>query len=57
VGSGAWDSRDRPSYAKIDRLLDIDPGAVRREGAILDRQRFDRLVEAIDRHHDLVRWR
>ena len=57
VGSGDWDSRDRPSYAKIDRLLDIDPGAVRREGAILDRQRFDRLVEAIDRHHDLVRWR
>lgn len=55
VGTGAWDSRDRPSYAKVDRLLDIDPGAVRREGAILNRRRFDDVVEAVSRLHDVTR--
>ena len=37
VGSGAWDPRGRPSYAKVDRLLDIEPtrsaGRVRRSVA------------------------
>ena len=34
---------------KLDRLLDIDPRAVRREGAALDRARFDRVVSALAR--------
>lgn len=55
VGTGAWDSRNRPSYAKVDRLLDIDPDAVRREGAILNRRRFDDVVEAVSRIHDVTR--
>jgi hypothetical protein len=55
VGSGSWDSKGRPSYAKVDRLLDIDPGEVRREGAILSRRRFDAVIEAVDRLHDVVR--
>jgi len=55
VGSGPWDSRNRPSYAKVDRLFDIDPATVRREGAILNRRRFDAVVEAVDRLHDLAR--
>ena len=33
VGTGPWDAKGRPSYAKVDRLLDIDPATVRREGA------------------------
>jgi hypothetical protein len=55
VGTGPWDSRGRPSYAKVDRLLDIDPERVRREGAVLSRRRFDAVVEAVDRLHDVTR--
>ncbi len=55
VGTGPWDPRNRPSYAKVDRLLDIAADAVRREGAALNRRRFDAVVEAVDRLHDVVR--
>lgn len=55
VGTGPWDSRNRPSYAKVDRLLDVDAASVRREGAALNRRRFDAVVEAVDRLHDVVR--
>jgi PemK-like, MazF-like toxin of type II toxin-antitoxin system len=55
VGSGPWDAQGRPSFAKVDRLLDIDPATVRREGAVLGRRRFDTVIEAVDRLHDVVR--
>lgn len=55
VGTGAWDARRRTSYARIGRMLDIDPDAMRREGAVLDRDRFERVVEAVDAHHDVTR--
>ncbi|MEM9037829.1 MAG: type II toxin-antitoxin system PemK/MazF family toxin [Actinomycetota bacterium] len=54
VGTGAWDSKRRPSYAKVDRLLRIDPDEVRREGAILDRNRFDDVVGNLARYFDLA---
>ena len=44
LGTGSWDSRGRPSEIRLDRLLVLDPAAVRREGAALDRGRFDRVV-------------
>jgi hypothetical protein len=44
IGSGAWDPRRRPSEVRLDRLLELDPATVRREGAALDRDRFDRVV-------------
>ena len=47
VGTGPWDSSRRVSYAKLDRVLSLRPDGVRREGAILDRVRFDRLLEAL----------
>jgi hypothetical protein len=49
VGSGAWDARGRPSEVRVDRLLVVDPGAVRREGAALDRARFDAVVAEMRR--------
>lgn len=55
VGSGAWDPKRRPSFAKVDRLLTIDPEDVRREGAILDRKRFDDVVGNIARYYELIR--
>jgi hypothetical protein len=44
VGAGAWDPRARPSEVRLDRLLELDAAGVRREGAALDRARFDRVV-------------
>ena len=51
VGTGPWDREGRPSYAKLERVLEIDPRQVRREGAVLDRRRFDDLVVALGRVH------
>ena len=46
VGSGAWDSRGRPSEVRLDRLLRLDPASVRREGAALDPGTYAAVVEA-----------
>lgn len=51
VGAGKWDREGRPSFAKVDRLLIVDPTAVRREGAILDRAHFDAVVAGARRAH------
>jgi PemK-like, MazF-like toxin of type II toxin-antitoxin system len=44
VGTGAWDRQGRPSEVRVDRVLRLDPADVRREGAALDRARFDEVV-------------
>jgi hypothetical protein len=49
VGTGAWDSRRRPSEVRLDRLLVLEPTAVRREGAALGRALFDEVVSAARR--------
>lgn len=46
VGTGGWDRERRPSEVRLDRLLVLDPDGVRREGAALDRDVFDRVVAA-----------
>lgn len=51
VGTGSWDRSGRPSYAKLERLLAVDAAQVRREGAILDRGRFDGVIDALERVH------
>ena len=53
IGSGDWDSERRPSEVRLDRLLRLDRAGVRREGAALDRDVFDRVVEAARGHHAL----
>lgn len=55
VGTGGWDPKGRPSWAKVDRLLTIDGDDVRREGAVLDRRRFDDVIGKVAEYHDLVR--
>lgn len=49
VGRGRWDVEARPSYACLDRVLAVQPTTVRREGSTLERDRFDRLVDALGR--------
>ncbi|MCK0111205.1 type II toxin-antitoxin system PemK/MazF family toxin [Ornithinimicrobium sp. F0845] len=50
VGAGAWDRERRPSEARVDRILRIDPAAVRRIGAVLDRERFDEVAAGVRQH-------
>jgi hypothetical protein len=51
VGPGDWDPRGRPSEVRLDRVLRLAPDAVRREGARLDRARFDRVAAELHRLH------
>lgn len=51
VGAGAWDSKGRPSEAKLDRIVRVDPRDVRREGGVLDRSRFDAVADALAANH------
>lgn len=46
VGAGAWDRQGRPSEVRLDRVVRVDPAAVRREGAVMGRALFDRVVTA-----------
>lgn len=48
VGTGDWDAQGRPSEIRLDRIIRIEPTAVRREGAIMPMDRFSRIVAAID---------
>src|SRR5687767_8236562 len=47
VGTGAWDPERRPSYAKLDRIVEVDGAKVRRVGGVLEKKRFDDLVGAL----------
>ncbi|QYF90146.1 MULTISPECIES: type II toxin-antitoxin system PemK/MazF family toxin [Arthrobacter] len=51
IGTGAWDRQRRPSEAKLDRVLQINPKDVRREGAILDAQRFGLVAAELRARH------
>ncbi len=51
VGVGAWDSQGRPSEVRVDRLLWVDPAAVRRQGAALVRERYVEVAEALRARH------
>lgn len=44
LGTGAWDAENRPSWVRLDRVLDVPEEGIRREGAILDRARFDKVA-------------
>lgn len=46
IGSGPWDRRGRPSEVRLDRVLRVNPSAVRREGAVLDQRLFDGVARA-----------
>jgi len=47
LGAGAWDAEHRPSWIRLDRVLRLAEGSVRREGAVLDRARFERVAQRL----------
>jgi PemK-like, MazF-like toxin of type II toxin-antitoxin system len=49
IGTGAWDRQGRPSEVRLDRILRLDPAAVRREGGALDRATYDVVAAAVRR--------
>jgi len=51
IGAGSWDREGRRSYAKIERVLLVDPARVRREGAVLERSHFNDIVAGVRRVH------
>ncbi|QXT62536.1 type II toxin-antitoxin system PemK/MazF family toxin [Tessaracoccus palaemonis] len=51
IGTGAWDPQHRPSEARVNRIIRIDPDAVRRIGAVLDRPTFEAVAVEVRRHY------
>jgi len=47
IGPGPWDRRGRPSAVRVDRVLRVDPDGIRREGAVLDKRRFNKVASAV----------
>ena len=47
LGSGAWDGEHRGSWIRLDRVLVVPEHGVRREGAVLAQDRFERVAEAL----------
>jgi hypothetical protein len=41
LGAGDWDTERRPSWVRLDRVLDVPERGIRREGTVLDRRRFN----------------
>jgi mRNA-degrading endonuclease toxin of MazEF toxin-antitoxin module len=51
LGRGGWDPQGRVSSVRLDRVLAVSPSAVRREGAALERDRFDHVAAALRTVH------
>ncbi len=51
LGAGAWDGEQRPSWVRLDRVVEVDEDGIRREGAVLDRGRFDRVATRLRAGH------
>ena len=51
LGTGAWDRDERPSFLRLDRVFALDEDYIRREGSILDPERFARVAAALIRAH------
>jgi hypothetical protein len=47
IGSGGWDAGGRASEVRLDRILRIDPAAVRREGATIDATMFEQVADGV----------
>lgn len=51
IGTGSWDDKGRNSEVRLDRLLMIPRGSMRREGGRLDEATFYEVVRMIRRVH------
>lgn len=51
LGAGAWDREGRDSYLRLDRVFALDEDDIRREGAVLDPERFAQVAAVLIRLH------
>ena len=51
IGTGAWDKQGRPSEVRLNRILRIDPNGIRRIGAVLDEQTFNRIADGVRQYY------
>jgi PemK-like, MazF-like toxin of type II toxin-antitoxin system len=51
IGSGPWDYEGRPSWVRLDRVLDVPEEGIRREGAILERATFEIVAARLRRDY------
>lgn len=47
IGAGKWDGEGRPSYVRLDRIIEVGEHEIRREGAVLDEGRFGRVADEL----------
>jgi hypothetical protein len=50
VGTGAWDTRRRASFARVDRIVRVHPDDVRGRAEKLDKPRFDKVAAGVRRY-------
>ena len=51
LGTGEWDSQGRPSWVDIEQLYLVHDQAMRREAAVLDRERFGGIAAALKKRY------
>jgi hypothetical protein len=51
IGTGGWDREGRPSEVRVNRILRIDPAAVRRISVRLAPERFEQVAREVLRHY------
>ena len=50
IGSGAWDNQGRRSEVRVNRVIRVDPDAVRRVSVSVSRETFEVVVAGMRRH-------
>jgi hypothetical protein len=51
LGSGPWDAKGWPSWADLDQLYSVHVGAMRREAAALDLERFTLVARRLQQRY------
>jgi hypothetical protein len=51
IGAGGWDFDGRASWVRLDRVLDVPEESIRREGAVLERETFEKVAARLRAEH------
>jgi hypothetical protein len=47
IGTGGWDGEHRPSWVRLDRVIRVHEGGMRREASALPRESFERVTSGL----------